>query len=73
MSLSNQQVKLERLKLFLMAFAQVFMVVANTCFIANKKIGGLIIAGCFINYIWTHNVKKVAFGNEWDRLIYLIT
>jgi len=69
MSLSNRQ-NLERIKLFAMAFAQVFMVVANTCFIANNKIGGIIVAGFFINYIWTHNVRKVAFGCEWDRLIY---
>ena len=69
MLLSNKQIN-NRIKLFLMAFAQVFMVVANTYFIANNGVGGIIIAGFFINYIWTHNVRKVAFGNEWDRLIY---
>ena len=55
-----------------MGFIQVFLVVANMYFIANKVILGIIILAFLINYIWSHNVRKIAFGKELDRIIYSI-
>lgn len=58
------------LKLFLTGFMQVFLVVLNTYFIANGYFIGLVVCGFLISYIWSHNVKKVAFGTEKERIIY---
>jgi len=49
---------------------QVFFVSGQTCFIVKSNIIGLIFFGYMISYIWTHNVKKVAFGSEGDRQLY---
>jgi hypothetical protein len=58
------------INLFITGFLQVFFVVANTYFIAHNNIPGIIFASFLISYTWSHNVKKVAFGTEIDRLIY---
>ena len=60
------------LKLFLTGFVQVFLVVLNTYFIAREYILGVIICGFLISFVWSHNVKKIAFGNETYRIIYSI-
>jgi len=56
--------------LFITGFMQVFLVVLNTYFIGKEFIIGVIICGFLISYIWSHNVKKVAFGSEAERIIY---
>jgi len=61
---------INRIKLFITGFLQVFFVVANTYFIAHNNILGIVIASFLISYTWSHNVKKIAFGTELDRLIY---
>ena len=58
------------MKLFITAFIQVFLVSANTYFIANKFFIGIAIAGFGISWFWTANVKGVAFGNKKAKLIY---
>lgn len=60
------------LKLFLTGFAQVFLVVLNTYFIAREYILGVIICGFLISFVWSHNVKKIAFGKETYRIIYSV-
>ena len=61
---------MNRIALFATGFSQVFLVVLNTRFIAKEFLLGIIICGFFISFIWSHNVKKVAFGSEWDRIVY---
>jgi hypothetical protein len=61
---------MKNLKLFLSGFMQVFLVVLNTYFIAKDILTGVIICSFGISYFWSHNVKKVAFGKEVDRIIY---
>lgn len=56
--------------LFLTAFLQVFLVSANTFFIANLFWPGIAIAGFGISWFWSANVRRVAFGSIADRLIY---
>lgn len=62
----------DKVPLFLMGFLQVFLVVANTYFIAYKAIIGVALLAFSINYLWTHNVTRIAFGQESDRWIYSI-
>jgi len=58
------------MKLFFTAFLQVFLVAANTLFIANLFYPGVIIAGFGISWFWSGNVRRVAIGSTKDRLIY---
>ena len=58
------------MKLFLTGFIQVFLVVLNTYFISKDFIAGIVVCSFGISYFWSHNVKKVAFGNEKLRIIY---
>ena len=58
------------MKIFISGFIQVFLVVLNTYFISKDNVTGIIICSFGISYFWSHNVKKVAFGTEKDRIIY---
>jgi len=58
------------MKGFLLAYIQVALVVCNTWQIANGKIVGAVIVGFLISFVWTLNVKRVAFGCLKDRLVY---
>mgnify|MGYP003413517013 CR=1 FL=1 len=58
------------IKLYLSGFIQVFLVVLNTYFISKENVTGIIICSFGISYFWSHNVKKVAFGTEKDRIVY---
>ena len=61
---------MDRIKLFTTGFTQVFLVVLNTYFITREFLFGILAWGFLISFVWSHNVKKVAFGSEWDRIIY---
>jgi len=53
-----------------MAFVQVFFVAGNTAFIAHYALLGNLLTAFMISWIWTFNVKRVAFGDKADRLYY---
>lgn len=59
-----------KIKLLLTGFLQVFFVAINTFFIANLFYGGIVVAAFLISYIWTLNIKAVAFGTQIDRVVY---
>jgi hypothetical protein len=59
-----------KIKLAFTGFLQVFFVAINTFFIANLFYSGILIAAFLISYIWTLNIKAVAFGTQLDRLVY---
>ncbi len=61
-----------RALLFLTAFIQISLVAANTVFLAKANIPGMIVSSFGINWMWTHNVKKTAFSDETDRVIYAV-
>jgi hypothetical protein len=61
-----------KIKHFLLAYTQVLFVSLNTIFLAKNNPSMVFICAFLISYIWTHNVKKIAFGNEWDKLIYAL-
>lgn len=58
------------MRLFTTAFMQVFLVAANTLFIASLYYPGIAVAGFGISFLWAGNVKRVSFGGMKDKLIY---
>ena len=58
------------LKLFFTGFIQVFLVSANTYFIAKTEYAGIAICGFGISYVWTFNIKKISIGSKMDQLVY---
>ena len=62
--------KQDEIKLFLSGVLQVLLVAANTYQIAHKKWIGCFIVGFLISFVWSFNVKRIAFGKTWERVIY---
>lgn len=60
----------EQIKLFITGFIQVFLTAMNIVFITGKEVFPLIITGFLISFVWTINVRKIAFGTHTDRIIY---
>lgn len=60
----------EKIKLFLTAFVQVYLVAVQTVLLANYVVIGVGIIGFTISFVWSFNVKKVAFGTLSDRFVY---
>jgi len=58
------------MNLFITGFLQVFFVALNTWLITQKNFIGVLIVSFLISFIWSFNVKKVAFGSMPDRVIY---
>lgn len=56
--------------LFGTGVVQVCLVAINTWQISQSKWIGAFIVGFLISFVWTFNVKKVAFGNMWHRIAY---
>jgi len=61
-----------RLKLALTGFVQVIFVAANTVFISRYELIGNVLTAFAISFVWTYNVKRVAFGDSGDRWAYAI-
>lgn len=59
-------------QLFLTGFLQVFFVAINTYFITKQNYIGVLIVSFLISFVWSFNVKKVAFGDLKDRIVYSI-
>ena len=58
------------MSLFFRAFAQVALVSASTVFISTGNLVGTFVVGFGISWLWTGNVKKVAFGTKKERVAY---
>lgn len=58
------------MNLFTTGFLQVFFVALNTWLITQQNYIGVLIVSFLISFIWSFNVKKVAFGSVRDRVIY---
>lgn len=59
-----------RLELFFTGLLQICLVTANTYLIARSVYWAIFLIGFLISFIWSWNVKKIAFGCIWDRLVY---
>ncbi len=60
----------DRILLFITALSQVTFVAMNVLFISKGLIVPMLVTGFLISFIWTLNVKKIAFGTIIDRVIY---
>lgn len=69
---TTQLIDKYKLKLASTGFLQVIFVAANTVFISHYYLMANAVTALAISYIWTHNVKKLAFGDEADRWAYSI-
>ena len=56
--------------LFGTGFLQVLLVTIQTCFIAGSNYIGVVIVGFLISLVWSVNVRKVVFGDWFDRCTY---
>ena len=56
--------------LFITGLLQVFCVTIQTWFIARNFLPGIAVVGFLISFIWSFNVKRVAFGGMADRVVY---
>lgn len=59
-----------KLSLLLTGLLQVTFVSMNVVFISKAMIIPMLITGYLISFVWTLNVKKIAFGGWADRFIY---
>ena len=62
--------KKQEIELFLSGMIQVLLVAVNTYQLAHYKILGSLIVWFLISFVWSFNVKRVAFGKIGDRIIY---
>lgn len=60
------------MNLFITGFTQVFLVVLNTYFISKGFVLGIALCGFLISFVWSYNVKKIAFGSHLERIIYCL-
>lgn len=61
-----------KIRLALTGFVQVVFVAMNTVFISEYELVANLFTAFAISFIWTWNVKKVAFGDNGDRWAYAI-
>lgn len=59
-------------KLFLTGFLQVYFVAIQTVFLSHSFYIGVVIFGFLISFVWTFNVKKIAFGSLKEKIIYSV-
>lgn len=60
------------MKLFFTGFLQVFFVAVNTLFIAHLFYAGIVVSSFFISFLWSMNIRSVAFGGMKDRITYSV-
>lgn len=58
--------------LLLTGFVQVYFVAVNTVFLSRAMYSGVVVAAFLVSFVWSFNVKKVAFGTTADRVIYSV-
>lgn len=58
------------MRLIATGFLQVLLVAVNTVLLARANYIGVTAVSFLISFVWSHNIKKVAFGGMADRLLY---
>lgn len=53
-----------------MGFLQVVFVAMNTVFIAEYQLLSNLVTAFLISWVWSANVRRVAFGDRLDRIFY---
>lgn len=62
----------ERARLAWTGFLQVVFVAMNTIFVANGAWVAMVATSFCISFLWSGNVKRVAFGDTLDRYVYAL-
>ena len=60
----------QNLKLLASGFLQVYFVAINTVFLSKSFFIGVAFVGFLISFVWSFNVKRIAFGGMKDKVIY---
>lgn len=60
----------QRAQLAWTGFLQVLFVSMNTIYVTSQAWVALILTSFCISFLWSGNVKRIAFGDMLDRLIY---
>jgi hypothetical protein len=60
----------QKTTLFITGAIQVYFVAINTYFLSREFYLGVTFAAFMISMIWSHNIKKIAFGTLMDRVLY---
>jgi hypothetical protein len=58
--------------LFFTGFIQVYFISVNTYFLSKEMYWGVLIAAFMISWVWSLNIKKLAFGSAFDRVVYAL-
>ena len=58
--------------LFLRAALYVGLTTMNVALLLNKNYAGMFSTSAFLSYLWTHNVKSLAFSDERQRVSYAL-
>lgn len=61
---------MKKMKLLLTGFLQVLLVAVNTVLLARANYIGVTSVSFLISFVWSWNVRKVAFGGMPDRVLY---
>lgn len=61
---------MKHLSLAFTGFVQVFFVSVSTYMVSKEIYTGVYLSSFAISLLWTHNVKRIAFGNLTDKLVY---
>jgi len=61
---------MEKLKLSITAFVQVFFVAVGTYFLSKEYYIGVFFSQIIISLVWSWNVKRIAFSSVKDRIFY---
>jgi len=59
-----------RMSVFITSFLQVTFISMNVVFISKGAVIPMLCTGFSISMLWTFNVKKMAFSNLTDRVVY---
>lgn len=56
--------------IFVSGFLQVFLVTAQTLFIARQNWLGVLLFGFAISFLWASNVRKIAISGIGSQIVY---
>lgn len=62
----------QRAQLAFTGFLQVIFVSMNTIYITREAWVALIVTSFCISFLWSGNVRRIAFGDMLDRIVYAI-
>ena len=61
-----------QLWLLLTGIVQVYFAAVNIVFLSHAMYSGVVIAAFLVSFVWSFNVKRIAFGSTLDRVIYSV-